>query len=154
MGRMYSKGKGISRSAPPYVRAPAPWNKHTPEDVCNHIVRLAKKGMPPAKIGLVLRDQYAIGQVRNITGSKIVHILKAHGLAPEIPEDLYNLIKRAVTIRKHLERNRRDKDSKFRLILVESRIHRLSRYYRQEKRLPPTFHYKSDKAAALLATYA
>ena len=35
---------------------------------------------------------------------------------------------RQVTIRKHLERNRNDKDSKFRLILVESRIHRISRY--------------------------
>lgn len=30
----------------------------------------------------------------------------------------------------HLERNRKDKDSKFRLILIESRIHRLARYYR------------------------
>ncbi len=27
-------------------------------------------------------------------------------------------------MRKHLERNRKDKDSKFRLILIESRIHR------------------------------
>lgn len=46
------------------------------------------------------------------------------GLAPEIPEDLYCLIKKAVSVRKHLERNRKDKDSKFRLILIESRIHR------------------------------
>ncbi|KAF3618119.1 40S ribosomal protein S13 [Capsicum annuum] len=53
------------------------------------------------------------------------------GLAPEIPEDLYHLIKKAVTIRKNLERSRKDKDSKFRLILVESRIHRLARYYKK-----------------------
>ena len=46
------------------------------------------------------------------------------GLAPEIPEDLYQLIKKAVSVRKHLERNKKDKDSKFRLILIESRIHR------------------------------
>ena len=46
------------------------------------------------------------------------------GLAPEIPEDLYMLIKKAVSVRKHLERNKKDKDSKFRLILIESRIHR------------------------------
>lgn len=37
------------------------------------------------------------------------------------------LIKKAVAVRKHLERNRKDKDSKFRLILIESRIHRLAR---------------------------
>ena len=35
-------------------------------------------------------------------------------LAPELPEDLYFLIKKAVSIRKHLERNRKDKDGKFR----------------------------------------
>ena len=42
-----------------------------------------------------------------------------------------SLIKKAVSIRKHLEKNRKDKDSKYRLILVESRIHRLTRYYRK-----------------------
>lgn len=29
------------------------------------------------------------------------------GLAPELPEDLYSLIKKAVNVRKHLERNRK-----------------------------------------------
>ncbi|XP_027158283.1 40S ribosomal protein S13-2-like [Coffea eugenioides] len=61
------------------------------------------------------------------------------GFAPEIPEDLYHLIKKAIAIRKHLERNRKDKDSKFRLILVESRIHRLARYYKKTKKLPPNW---------------
>ena len=66
-------------------------------------------------------------QVRFITGNKILRILKGKGMAPELPEDCYYLIKKAVSIRKHLERNRKDKDAKFRLILVESRIHRLAR---------------------------
>lgn len=51
-------------------------------------------------------------------------------MAPDIPEDLYYMIKKAVVMRKHLEVNRKDKDGKFRLILVESRIHRLARYYK------------------------
>ena len=67
-------------------------------------------------------------QVRFITGNKILRILKSKALAPDLPEDMYFLIKKAVSIRKHLERNRKDKDAKFRLILVESRIHRLGRY--------------------------
>lgn len=67
------------------------------------------------------------------------HYFPLVGLAPEIPEDLYHLIKKAVSIRKHLERNRKDKDSKFRLILVESRIHRLARYYKKTKKLPPVW---------------
>ena len=73
------------------------------------------------------------------------------GLAPEIPEDLYHLIKKAVSVRKHLERNRKDKDSKFRLILIESRIHRLARYYKRAKKLPPTWKYESSTASALVA---
>lgn len=86
--------------------------------------------MTPSSIGVLLRDSHGIPQVTSVTGSKILRILKGAGLAPEIPEDLYFLIKKAVSMRKHLERNRKDKDGKFRLILVESRIHRLARYYK------------------------
>ena len=86
-----------------------------------------------------------------MTGSKILRILKVNGAAPSLPEDLYHLIKKAVNIRKHIEKFRADKDGKFRLILVESRIHRLARYYRSVKALPPTWRYQSKKADTLLA---
>jgi small subunit ribosomal protein S13e len=102
--------------------------------VTEHICKLARKGMTPSQIGVLLRDQHGIPQVGSITGSKVLRILKGSGLAPEIPEDLYCLIKKAVSMRKHLERNRRDKDGKFRLILIESRIHRLARYYKVRRR--------------------
>ncbi|CAI7851314.1 unnamed protein product [Closterium sp. NIES-54] len=69
------------------------------------------------------------------------------GLAPEIPEDLYHLIKKAQAVRKHLERNRKDKDSKFRLILIESRVHRLARYYKWTKKLPPNWKYNAQVGA-------
>ena len=98
-----------------------------------------------------MRDQNGIAQVRSITGNKILRLLKKNGMAPELPEDLYCLIKKAVNVRKHLERNRKDKDSKFRLILIESRIHRLARYYKRTKALPPTFKYESSTASALVA---
>merc|ERR1712203_1282738 len=55
------------------------------------------------------------------------------------------------SIRKHLERNRKDKDAKFRLILVESRIHRLARYYKTKGVLPPTFKYESSTASTLVS---
>ncbi|OEH75025.1 ribosomal protein rps13 [Cyclospora cayetanensis] len=102
-------------------------------------------------IGVTLRDQFGIPQVKSVTGSKILRILKNQGVAPEIPEDLYFLIKKAVAIRKHLEKNRKDRDSKFRLILVESKIHRLGRYYRRTKQLPATWKYQSSTASALVA---
>lgn len=101
--------------------------------------------------GVVLRDSHGVAQVRFRTGNKILRIVKSMGLAPDLPEDLYYLIKKAVAIRKHLERNRKDKDSKFRLILVESRIHRLARYYKSKRTLPPTWKYESSTASALVA---
>ena len=58
-------------------------------------------------LGVILRDSHGVAQVRFVTGNKILRILKSKGLAGEIPEDLYYLIKKAVNIRKHLERNRK-----------------------------------------------
>ena len=101
--------------------------------------------------GVILRDSHGVAQVRFVTGNKVLRILKKKGLAPELPDDLYFLIKMAVAIRKHLERNRKDRDAKFRLILVESRIHRLARYYKTKRVLPPTWKYESGTASALVA---
>ncbi|ELW70763.1 Phosphatidylinositol-4-phosphate 3-kinase C2 domain-containing subunit alpha [Tupaia chinensis] len=101
--------------------------------------------------GVILRDSHGVAQVRFVTGNKILRILKSKGLAPDLPEDLYHLIKKAVAVRKHLERNRKDKDAKFRLILIESRIHRLARYYKTKRVLPPNWKYESSTASALVA---
>ena len=56
-----------------------------------------------------------------------------------------------MSVRKHLERNRKDKDSKYRLILIESRIHRLARYYKRAKQLPPVWKYEAASASAMVA---
>lgn len=151
MGRMHTPGKGISRSARPYKRTPPSWLKISPGDVEEHICKLAKKGLTPSQIGVILRDSNGISSITAVTGSKVVRILKANGLAPEIPEDLYMLIKKAVQVRKHLEKNRKDKDSKFRLILIESRIHRLARYYRTTRKLPGNWRYESATASTLVS---
>ena len=148
---MYGKGKGISSSALPYRRKAPTWLKMKTEDVCDHICKLAKKGLTPSQIGVTLRDSFGVPQVKTVTGNKILRILKSAGVAPQLPEDLYCLIKKAVAIRKHLDKNRKDKDSKFRLILVESRIHRLARYYRRVKSLPATFKYTSSTVSTLVA---
>ena len=123
----YLCSKGISRSALPYRRTPPSWCRAESDNIKGEIVKFAKKGLTPSQIGVRLRDSMGVPQVATVTGVKILRILKKHGMAPELPEDLYHLIKKAVSVRKHLERNRNDKDSKFRLILIESRIHRIAR---------------------------
>jgi len=151
MGRMHSKGKGISRRCLPYRQAPPSWVQISAKDLTEQIIKMAKRGSSPSQIGVLLRDQYGIPQVKGVTGSKILRVLKVNGVAPSIPEDLHHLIKKAVNVRKHIEKYRADKDGKFRLILIESRIHRLARYYRKVKSLPPTWRYQSKKADTLLA---
>eukprot|EP01088_Endostelium_zonatum_P014175 TRINITY_DN299_c0_g1_i1.p1 TRINITY_DN299_c0_g1~~TRINITY_DN299_c0_g1_i1.p1 ORF type:complete len:153 (+),score=24.87 TRINITY_DN299_c0_g1_i1:132-590(+) len=152
MGRMQRKHKrGISSSATPFKRTPPSWLHVTNDQVVDTICKFARRGMTPSQIGVVLRDSQGIGQVKAVTGNKILRILKANGLAPQIPEDLYHLIKKAVAVRKHLSKQLKDKDAKFRLILIESRIHRLARYYRRMHQLPPTWRYESSTASALVA---
>eukprot|EP01098_Paradermamoeba_levis_P005498 TRINITY_DN2314_c0_g2_i1.p1 TRINITY_DN2314_c0_g2~~TRINITY_DN2314_c0_g2_i1.p1 ORF type:complete len:152 (+),score=54.16 TRINITY_DN2314_c0_g2_i1:120-575(+) len=151
MGRMHTPGKGISSSALPYKRTPPSWLKITSKEVNDHVAKLAKKGLTPSQIGVILRDSHGIAQVRNVTGNKILRILKANGLAPSLPEDLYFLIKKGVAVRKHLDKHRKDKDSKYRLRLIESRIHRLARYYKKAKKLPPGWKYDSATASTLVA---
>ena len=144
--------KGISRSSAPYVTATPSWVAATKTaDVEALIEALAKKGVTASKIGVILRDRHSIPLVKHVTGTKIVRILKKKKLAPEIPEDLYFLIKKAVNVRKHLTTFRKDKDSKYRVILIESRIHRLSRYYRATRQLPGDWKYERSTAATLVS---
>ena len=137
MGKML--GTGISGSALPFRRKAPAWTTMSPANITDLIVKNAKKGLTPSQIGILMRDVYGIPQVRFLTGKKVLRILKKRGCAPTIPEDLYHLIKKAVAMRKHLNRNRKDCDCKFRLILTESRIHRLTRYYKRTGSVTPTF---------------
>jgi Ribosomal S13/S15 N-terminal domain len=93
---MHTPGKGIASSALPYSRRAPSWLKTSPSEVVEQIHKLARRGMTPSQIGVVLRDSHGVAQVRFVTGNKILRILKAGGLAPEIPEDLYHLIKKVI----------------------------------------------------------
>jgi small subunit ribosomal protein S13e len=74
---MHNPGKGISRSALPYRRSVPTWQKLTSQDVEEQIVKLARKGLRPSQIGVMLRDNHGVAQVRRITGNKIVRILRS-----------------------------------------------------------------------------
>jgi small subunit ribosomal protein S15 len=114
------------------------------------VIELAKTGNTPSMIGKILRDQYGIPLVRVITSKRIMEILRENDLERRVPEDLRNMIAKAVTIRRHLEENKKDFVSKRGLQLVESKIHRLSKYYRRKKVLPSDWKYSPDQAAVLL----
>ena len=75
----FSCRKGISASCLPYKRTAPSWCKSTSEEVEASVCRLAKKGLTPSQIGVLLRDQKGIGQVKAVTGSKILRLLKKNG---------------------------------------------------------------------------
>jgi small subunit ribosomal protein S15 len=136
------KEKGKSHSIRPVTKRPPSWCKYQPEEVEALVVKLAREGHPPSLIGTILRDQYAIPLVKPITGKTITQILKGAGLAPTIPEDLDNLIRKATRLHTHLEKNRKDLHNKRALQLVEAKIHRLSEYYKRKGVLPENWKYK------------
>jgi len=135
------KEKGKSHSTRPITRRSPSWCRYTPEEVEALIVKLAKEGNSPSKIGVILRDQYGIPLVKPIVGKSITEILKDNDLAPSIPEDLEMLLRKASRLQTHLERNRSDKYNKRALQIVESKIHRLSEYYKRKGILPRDWKY-------------
>ena len=71
-------------------------------------------------------------------------------MLPELPEDLQNLINKAVNLRGHLEKNSRDKHNRHGLQLIESKIRRLEKYYKDAEVLPDGWKYSHEKAKLLL----
>ena len=131
-------------------KMPPTWVKYKPEEVVDLVVKLAKEGNTSAKIGLILRDSYGIPDVKSITGKKISKILEENNLSPKIPDDLRSLIIRAINLRKHLKRNKKDKHSTRGLQIVESRIRSLSRYYKRKNKLPQDWKYIPERAEFLI----
>ncbi|GAB4307620.1 MAG: 30S ribosomal protein S15 [Methanobacteriaceae archaeon] len=126
------------------------WIEYSNEEIEELILKLRKEGNSTSKIGIILRDQYGIPDVKLITGMKITKILENHGQKLEYPEDLMNLIKKAVNIRDHLNENPKDLHTKRGLQIIESNIRRLVRYYTREGVLPEGWRYEPKKAALLV----
>jgi small subunit ribosomal protein S15 len=149
MARMYSRKKGKSGSHRPLDKT-APWIEYKPEEVEELVVKLAKQGLSSAEIGVILRDQYGIPLVKFATKKGISQIMKEKKLYPKLPEDMFNLIKKAVNLREHLGKNKKDAHSKRGLELTESKIRKLAKYYKTNKVLPKEWKYVPEQAKLLV----
>jgi len=145
---MYARRKGKARSKRPQVAAV--WVGYSPEEVEKLVVKLAKDGLQAALIGLVLRDQYGIPLVKPVTKKTISQILTENQMRPKIPEDMFNLLKKAVKLHAHLGLNKRDAHGKRGLELLESKIRRLTKYYVSTGRLPEGWTYKAETAKLIV----
>ena len=126
------------------------WVTYSNEEIEEMILKFNKEGKTTSEIGIILRDQYGIPKVKDVTGERITEILKRNDQAGDYPEDLMNLIRRAVNIRDHLEDNPKDLHSKRGLTIIESRIRKLASYYVSEGELPEGWRYNPEQAALLV----
>ncbi|MFB6128420.1 MAG: 30S ribosomal protein S15 [Halorhabdus sp.] len=153
MARMHTRRRGSSDSDKPVADDPPEWSDVDEDDIEERVVELAEQGYSPSEIGVKLRDEGVQGtpvpDVSLATGKKVTEILEEHDAEPEIPEDLRNLMERAVRLREHMEDNPGDAQNKRALQNTESKIRRLVDYYQGDK-LDEDFTYSYDVAVDLL----
>lgn len=143
MGRLHSHRHGKSHSIRPVTASVPSWITQSPKEIEELIVRYSKEGMTPSQIGIKLRDQHAIPLIRPITKKTMGQILKENDLEPQMPEDLENIVKKAVGLQRHLKVNKGDRGNVRSLELIEAKVHRLAVYYKRIQRIPQNWKYKS-----------
>ena len=143
MGRLHTHNHGKSHSIRPIDPKKPDWIKQTNEEIEALIIKYAKEGMTSSQIGTKLRDQHAIPLVKPIINKGIKEVLIENKLNPEIPEDLNNIVMKAVNLPKHLKENRSDNRNTRALELVEAKVHRLSTHYKKTGEIDQKWKYKS-----------
>jgi len=151
MARMYARRRGTSSSIRPYRKEAPEWSNTDIPEIQKIVVDLRKDGMSTSQIGLALRDRYGVPDVKLATGKRVNEILREEGLESEIPEDLRNLMQKALGLRKHLAENKKDVHNARQLQITESKVRRLGRYYVKSGRMPKGWTYKPETAEILLS---
>lgn len=126
------------------------WVEYSGPEVEELVLKLANQGLSKAMLGQTLRDTYGVPSVFNVTGKSVTQILAEGGIKAEFPEDLMNLIRRTVRMRRHLKQNSRDVHNTSKLVHVESKIRRLVIYYRETGAIPKKWSYDPDAAALMV----
>ena len=141
MARMFSRKKGKSGSTNPVTKSVPSWVKYSAKEVELLIVKYAKEGKTPSQIGLYLRDEYGIPDVKMLLKKSVTQILDEKKLSKKLPEDLMALLKKVLAIQEHLEHNHKDEPAKRGLTLTESKILSLVRYYKKTGRVSKDWNY-------------
>ena len=141
MARIHVHTHGKSHSIRPTSKEPAPWISQSRDQVSALVVGLAKEGLSPSEIGLRLRDEHNIPLAKPVLGKSLTKVLIENNIMSEMPEDLDKLVKKALGLQKHLRVHNSDHRNVRSLELVESKIHRMSGYYKREGKIPKNWKY-------------
>jgi len=145
MARMHSKGKGTSGSSKPNNDTAPSWSESDKGTVEELILKYANEGHSSAKIGTLLRDMHAVPDVRLVMGERISQTLSRNNLDSTYPEDMMNLMRKALSLIDNLSSNKKDLHNRRQLELCESRLRRLAKYYVGTGRISSTWTYKRDQ---------
>ena len=145
MARMYSRKKGKAGSKKPIKAAVPTWLRYKSKEIELLIAKLAKEGKTSSEIGIVLRDSYGVPDVKMITGKQVTKIMKEKNLLKELPQDVIDLMRRSVAIRKHVDANKKDMTAMHGLQITESKIKKLIKYYKRIGKIPAGWKYDPTK---------
>ena len=143
MARIHAHTRGKSHSVRPTSKNSPPWLTSSPAEISSIVLQLSKEGLSPSTIGIKMRDEYGIPLVKNITDKTITQIRNENGIKDEMPEDLNQLVQKALALQRHLRSHNTDHRNVRSLELIEAKIHRLSRYYKRNEKIPKDWKYAS-----------
>jgi small subunit ribosomal protein S15 len=150
---MHTSRRGSSGSDHPTADETPEWSDVDAEAIEERVVELAEQGNDPSQIGQKLRDEGVKGtpvpDVKLATGKKVTEILEENDATSDLPEDLRNLMERAVRLREHVDENQQDHQNKRALQNTESKVRRLADYYRGDQ-IDQEFKYTYENAKELL----
>ena len=140
---MHAHTRGKSHSVRPTSKNSPPWLTSSPAEISSIVLQLSKEGLSPSMIGIKMRDEYGIPLVKNITDKTITQIRNENGIKEEMPEDLHQLVQKALALQRHLRSHNTDHRNVRSLELIEAKIHRLSKYYKRNEKIPKDWKYAS-----------
>ena len=143
VGLLHSNSHGNSHTKRPVTHSTPTWVKQSPGEIEELEIKYAKEGLKASEIGIKLRDQHSIPLTRQVVKKTVTEILEQKGVKPEMPEDLNNLVTKALGLQKHLKEHGSDRRNVRSLELLEAKVHRLSSYYKKIGRIPKTWKYKA-----------
>lgn len=150
MARIHARKKGRSSSTRPFRPEKPEWVVMKPKEIERVVLRLADEGYSTSVLGMKLRDQYGVPSVKLSVGKSILKILAENKRTPKLPEDIRNLMKKAVNLGEHLAENPKDLHNRRALGLTEAKIRRLMRYYKVKGTLPKDWNYDLKMAKLLV----
>ncbi len=150
---MHTGGHGKAKSRKPSLKemGQSAEPKADSNEIEELVAKYAKQNMPQAMIGQKLRDEHNIPYIKHaLSGKRLGQLLAEKKLKSAYPQDMLDLIKKAVNMREHLSSNHNDTYNTIRLGRVEAKIWRLTKYYKREGKIAADWKYEPDKAALLI----